>query len=143
MDGVDDLGGMQGFGPVERERDEPVFHAAWEAGVLAMQRAGRGRGCFNIDEFRHGIERMNPGHYLRATYYEKWLDGIARLFVEKGVVSADDLAARTAFFGEHPEAPATAAVRGPLPPRVPFNPALVENVVRETGARPRYAPGDP
>ena len=36
MDGVHDLGGMQGFGPVEREDKEPVFHAHWEAEVLAM-----------------------------------------------------------------------------------------------------------
>src|SRR5215468_9593456 len=129
MDGVHDLGGHHGFGPVERQEDEPPFHAEWEAAVLAMMRAGGARGIYNIDEFRHAIERMAPAHYLRATYYEKWLDGIARLFVEKGVVSAEDLAARTAFFGDHPEAPATAAVRGPLPPRVPFNPALVENVV--------------
>src|SRR5712664_2602059 len=77
--GVHDLGGMQGFGPVEREENEPVFHAAWEAAVLAIQRAGGARGFFNIDEFRHGIERMAPAHYLRATYYEKWLDGVTRL----------------------------------------------------------------
>jgi nitrile hydratase len=143
MDGVHDLGGMQGFGPVEREDDEPVFHAAWEAAVLAMMRAGGARGFYNIDEFRHGIERMNPSYYLRATYYEKWLDGIARLFVEKGVVSEDDLRARTAFFGERPEAPATAALAGPLPERVASNPNWVQDAVRETGAPPRYAIGDP
>jgi nitrile hydratase len=102
MDGVHDLGGMQGFGPVEREDNEPVFHAAWEAAVLAMMRAGGARGVYNIDEFRHGIERMNPSHYLRATYYEKWLDGIARIFLEKGVVSEEDLRARTALRSARP-----------------------------------------
>ncbi len=143
MDGVHDLGGMQGFGPVEREDNEPVFHATWEAAVLAMMRAGGARGFFNIDEFRHGIERMNPSYYLRATYYEKWLDGIARLLVEKGVVSEDDLRARTAFFGERPEAPAAAALAGPLPERVASNPNWVQDAVRETGAQPRYGIGDP
>ncbi|HSR22815.1 MAG TPA: nitrile hydratase subunit beta, partial [Candidatus Eisenbacteria bacterium] len=98
MDGVHDLGGMQGFGPVEREANEPVFHAAWEAAVLAMQLAGGSRGLFNIDEFRHGIERMAPADYLRVTYYEKWLDGVTRLLVEKGVVGAAELAERLAFF---------------------------------------------
>ncbi len=88
MDGVHDLGGMQGFGPVEREENEPTFHAAWEAVVLAMQHAGRLGLLFNIDEFRHGIERMAPAHYLRATYYEKWLEGITRVLLEKGVVGA-------------------------------------------------------
>jgi nitrile hydratase len=142
MDGVHDLGGMQGFGPVEREPDEPVFHAPWEAAVLAMMRAGGVRGVFNVDEFRHGIERMSPAHYLRASYYEKWLDGITRLFVEKGVVSEVELAERMAFFGERPEAPAAAAIRGPLPERIPFNPGWVQDAIRETGARPRYQPGD-
>ena len=86
MDGVHDLGGMQGFGAVERERNEPVFHAPWEAAVVAMMRAGGARGLYNIDEFRHAIERMKPAEYLSATYYEKWLDGITRLLIEKGAV---------------------------------------------------------
>ena len=55
MDGVHDLGGMQGFGRVEREEHEPAFHARWEAEVLAMMRAGGGRGVYNLDEFRHAI----------------------------------------------------------------------------------------
>ena len=143
MDGVHDLGGMQGFGPVEREENEPTFHAAWEAAVLAMMRAGGSRGLFNIDEFRHGIERMVPAHYLRATYYEKWLDGVTRILVEKGVVGAEELAARRAFFERQPDAPATAPLSGPLPPRPPFNQGWVQDAIRETGATPRFAPGDP
>ncbi len=142
MDGVHDLGGMQGFGRVEREEHEPVFHAPWEAAVLAMMRAGGSRGVYNIDEFRHAIERMNPAHYLSAAYYEKWLDGIARLFTEKSVVTEAEMKARTAFFGARPDAAATAALTGPLPERVPFDLGWVQEVVRETGARPRFAPGD-
>jgi nitrile hydratase len=142
MDGVHDLGGMQGFGPVEREENEPVFHAAWEAAVLAMMRAGGSGGFFNIDEFRHSIERMAPAQYLRASYYEKWLDGVTRLLVEKGVVGAEELATRLAFFERTPEAPATAALSGPPPARPPFNPGWVHDVIRETGAVPRFAPGD-
>lgn len=142
MDGVHDLGGMQGFGPVEREENEPVFHWAWEAAVLAMMRAGGSRGLFNIDEFRHGIERMAPADYLRATYYEKWLDGVTRLLVEKGAVGVEELAARLAFFAGKPDAPAPAAFSGPPPPRRPFNPGWTQDVIRETGAAPRFAPGD-
>jgi len=143
VDGVHDLGGMHGFGPVEREADEPVFHAPWEAVVLAINRAAGVRGVYNIDEFRHSIERMPPARYLAATYYEKWLDGITRLCVEKGLVSAEELAERVAFFAGRPEADAMAAVRGPLPPAVPFDPEARRGFVRETGARPRFAPGDP
>ena len=142
MDGVHDLGGMQGFGPVDREENEPVFHAAWEPAVVAMMRAGGACGVFNVDEFRHGIERMAPAHYLRASYYEKWLDGITRLFVEKGVVGEKELAERVDFFGDRPDAPAAAAIQGALPARVPFNPGWVQDAIRDTGARPRFADGD-
>jgi nitrile hydratase len=141
MDGVHDLGGMQGFGPVEREENEPTFHAAWEAAVLAMQHAGRMGLLYNIDEFRHGIERMAPAHYLRATYYEKWLEGMTRILVEKGVVGAEELAARQAFFEQKPDAPAAAGLSGP-PPRRASRPASLTDFIRETGVTPRFAPGD-
>jgi nitrile hydratase subunit beta len=142
MDGVHDLGGMHGFGRVEREENEPTFHAAWEAAVLAMMRAGGARGLFNIDEFRHAIERMRPADYLSATYYEKWLDGITRLYVERGVVSEAELQSRIAFFAERPEAPATAPVTGSPPQRAPANPNWVQDVIRESHVKPRFAPGD-
>ena len=83
MDGVHDLGGMHGFGPVEREDNEPPFHAPWEAAVVAIMRATRGAGLYNIDEFRHGIERMDPAHYLGSSYFEHWLDGIARVLTRR------------------------------------------------------------
>ena len=59
MDGVHDLGGMHGFGRVEREPNEPVFHEAWEAAVYAVMRASLGTGLYNLDEFRHGVERSS------------------------------------------------------------------------------------
>ena len=142
MDGVHDLGGMQGFGKVEREEAEPVFRARWEAEVLAMMRAGGGRGVYNLDEFRHAIERMRPADYLAATYYEKWLDGITRLYVEKGIVTEPEIEARTAFFEARSDALADAPLAGSPPGRVTFNPGWTQDVVRETGARPRFGPGD-
>ena len=98
MDGVHDLGGMQGFGPVERDPDEPVFHAPWEAVVVAIRRSRAMGRFFNIDEFRHGIERMEPAHYLGSSYYERWLDGLARVLIEKGVVTREELEERAASF---------------------------------------------
>ena len=106
MDGVHDLGGMHGFGPVAREANEPPFHAPWEATVVAIMRAGRAAGIYNIDEFRHAIERMDPAHYLGSSYYEHWLDGIARLMDEKGVVTSEELEARLAALRARPDAPA-------------------------------------
>src|ERR1700675_4731416 len=150
MDGVHDLGGMHGFGPVEREADEPVFHAPWEAVVVAIRRSGAIGRFFNIDEFRHGIERMDPAHYLGSSYYERWLDGLARVLVEKGVVTREELEERAVSFRARPEAPAAGAEPGPRGARIPDegdgrqNPLnfVPPSTARESSERPRYAPGD-
>src|SRR5262245_30735739 len=141
MDGVHDLGGMHGFGPVEREEHEPTFHAPWEATVVAIMRATRAAGLYNIDEFRHGIERMDPAHYLGSSYFEHWLDGIARILAEKGVVTAAEMEARTAFFGERPEVPAGAAVRAVAPASAPLGRPESATSFRAATALPRFATG--
>jgi len=92
MSRIHDVGGMQGFGPIEQEADEPPFHADWEAHVFALNRALIGRGVYNLDEFRDAIERMPPQQYLASSYYEKWLHAITTLLVEKGVLSAQEVA---------------------------------------------------
>ena len=95
MDGIHDLGGMAGFGPVRVERNEPVFHEAWEKLAYALNALGLARlRSYNIDEYRHSIERMDPAYYLGATYYERVLTGVATLLVEKGVVTRAELEAR-------------------------------------------------
>jgi nitrile hydratase subunit beta len=142
MDGVHDLGGMHGFGPVEREANEPAFHEPWEAAVYAIMRASLGTGQYTLDEFRHGVERMDPAHYLRSGYYEHWLDGIARVLIEKGVVSGDELAARTAFFAERPDAPASAAVRAMPATPAPRIKWMAPDSERPVTKAPRFAVGE-
>lgn len=132
---------MHGFGRIDRDPDERGFHARWEAVVTAMQNAVM-RGVINIDEFRHAIERMEPARYLGVTYFEKWLDGISRALVEKGVISAEALEARTQFFEAHPDAPATAALSGAPPADSASRPAPVASFRRPATAPPRFAPGD-
>jgi nitrile hydratase subunit beta len=91
MNGVHDLGGMHGFGPVIREHNEPVFHSEWEKRVFGMTLTAMGRGVCNVDEFRRAIEHMPPAGYLAASYYEKWLHALEALLVEKGVVTREEL----------------------------------------------------
>jgi nitrile hydratase subunit beta len=105
MNGVHDLGGMHGFGPVVREQNEPVFHSEWEKRVFAMTLTAMGRGVCNVDEFRRAIERIPPAKYLAASYYEKWLNALEALLVEKGAVTPEELASGRAGA----PAPATAA----------------------------------
>ena len=94
MNGIHDLGGMDGFGPVEVERDEPVFHAGWERTVFGLSVARALARLGNTHEFRHAIERMEPLHYLGSSYYEHWLTALATLFVERGVLTREELEQR-------------------------------------------------
>jgi nitrile hydratase beta subunit len=91
MDGVHDMGGKQGFGPVRYETSKAVFKATWEPRANALYSLGVRLGLVNMDEYRHAIERMEPRHYLSASYYERSLTGFATLCVEKGVVTQEEL----------------------------------------------------
>lgn len=93
MNGVHDMGGMHGFGPVTPEPDEPVFHAEWEGRVLALDLAMRATGEWGVDEARFAREREPPAEYLAETYYERWLGGLERLLLERGLVSEEELTA--------------------------------------------------
>ena len=73
MNGIHDLGGMQGFGPIEREENEPVFHADWERRIFALLNLTIAAGQYHVDEIRHSIERMAPADYLTTPYYVHWL----------------------------------------------------------------------
>jgi len=87
---INDVGGQTGFGPVPLpERDEPPFHADWEARVFALNSALVRRGVYTLDEFRDAIERMPPQDYLAASYYERWLTAIETLARDKGVVAGE------------------------------------------------------
>src|SRR5436309_9731553 len=95
MNGMHDVGGMHGFGPVEHQEQEPVFHEPWQGRLLGVQiQAVRGQ-LYNMDEFRHGIERIHPAAYLAAEYFERWLATIETNLLEKEVLSLAELDART------------------------------------------------
>src|SRR5436309_10888326 len=91
VDGIHDVGGIEGFGPVDIEPDEPVFHEAWERRVFRLNLAVIAALRPSGGGFRHSIERMDPAHYLTSSYYEHWLTGLSTLAVEAGLVSSDEL----------------------------------------------------
>src|SRR5438445_470344 len=93
MNGIPDLGGMHGFGPVNPEPNEPVFHHDWERRAFALNLAAGFLGRWNIDMGRYAREHMPPAEYLATTYYEHWLYGLERLLVEKGLVTGKELEA--------------------------------------------------
>lgn len=94
MDGVHDLGGTDGMGPIEREENEPLFHEEWEEIVMPLLPITFTKEMWNIDEFRHAMERIDPPHYLDSSYYEHWLCAMEKLLVEKGIFSEEELQER-------------------------------------------------
>jgi nitrile hydratase len=87
MDGIHDMGGMDGFGRVEREANEPVFHADWERRMLALSLAVPFAVPFSDDHLRREIERIPPDLYLRTPYYGKWLMALEALLKERGLMA--------------------------------------------------------
>jgi nitrile hydratase beta subunit len=90
---IHDMGGMHGFGPVEPEPNEPVFHAPWEGRVHAMQRVLGAAGLWSIDGGRASMEVLPPVTYLAASYYQRWFLGLEKRVTAYGLVGADELAA--------------------------------------------------
>jgi nitrile hydratase subunit beta len=93
MDGIHDMGGMHGFGKVEPEPNEPVFHSEWEGRCLALNRAMGYTGIWTIDQTRAGIEELPPDIYLSSSYYKKWALRLEHLVVARGLADADEIAA--------------------------------------------------
>jgi nitrile hydratase beta subunit len=93
MNGVHDMGGMHGFGPVRPEPDEPVFHADWEARALALNRAMSYARLWTIDASRAAIEELPPDVYLTRPYYAKWQLRLEQLLLDLGLIGADELKA--------------------------------------------------
>jgi len=104
MNGIHDMGGMHGFGPVQIEEDEPVFHAAWEGRARAMMQLTLAQRLYNLDAFRYGIEQMEPVEYLRASYFERWLTSVTYNLIQQGVITLDELDQRTRQLQRDPSA---------------------------------------
>ena len=140
MDGIHDLGGMHGFGAVP-VGDDASFHADWERRVFALNLLLRVADLYELDEFRHGVERIPPATYLDAPYFERWLSSVERLAVEKGAVTREELEARRA-----------AIAAGEYDPGDHADPALARRAREgfesdrysavEDGPPPRFAVGD-
>jgi nitrile hydratase subunit beta len=135
MDGIHDMGGMDGFGKVVPEPNEPPFHAAWEGRVLAMQRAMSYAGGWQIDMSRAAQEALPPRVYLTVSYYQRWELAMERNVIERGLAGADEIAAGH-------------ALRDGTPLRRKLTADIVEqgmtrgSFFRQAQAPARFKPGD-
>ena len=91
MNGVHDMGGLQCFGAVQPEADEPLFHADWEKRALALTLAMGATGLWNIDLSRSARESLPPAVYLGSSYYEIWIRALEVLMRERALVTDDEL----------------------------------------------------
>jgi nitrile hydratase subunit beta len=91
MNGAQDLGGMQSFGPVLPEANEPLFHAQWERRMLGLTLAMGATGAWNIDTSRAARESLPPAQYLSSSYYEIWYAGLRKLLIDAGLATAEEI----------------------------------------------------
>ncbi len=132
MNGVHDMGGMDGFGPVVRERTDPVFHADWERRAFALASLAMRSAQFNVDELRHAIERIPPARYLASSYYERWLAAVETLLIEHNVGTREELLAKEGAAIDPAQIANPVATRGPAP---------VKDKPTKRPPRARYAEG--
>lgn len=134
MDGIHDLGGMHGFGPVPYAPDDPPYHEPWEARVFAASLAARVPAYMNLDYSRHSIERIPPAVYLASSYYERWLLALIMRQLEAGHITREELAQGRAAAGAKPRTDA-------IPPEA-IDPFGGQSFRREIPDPPRFAVGD-
>ncbi len=140
MKGVHDLGGMQGFGPVqpEPESEEPVFHEEWESRVYGIVRLVGLLGLWNIDMSRHNREQLPPADYLANSYYENWFAGIQKQLVRSGLVSKEELQTGRAA-NPVPKQIMERVVHAEQVRAAPF---MTASYVRSAPGPGRFSPGD-
>jgi nitrile hydratase beta subunit len=113
MNGVHDMGGMQGMGPISYEKNEPVFHAPWEGRILALTRAMRAWRKWNLDTDRHALELLPAVDYLRMSYYERWIHRLAAHLLRFGLVTQEELESGRPAAGSPRSTPALTAAMSP------------------------------
>ncbi|MEM7289431.1 MAG: nitrile hydratase subunit beta [Pseudomonadota bacterium] len=136
MNGPHDMGGMQCFGPVNPEVDEPVFHYEWEKKALALTVGMGFSGKWNLDISRFARESLSPEFYLSRTYYEIWIAGLQNLMLERDMVTDDELVS-----GEI-ETPGVDVKRVVGPDQMPAALAAGAPVDRETSHTSKFTAGD-
>jgi nitrile hydratase beta subunit len=137
MNGVHDMGGMHGPGPIVTEADEPVFHEPWEGRAFALNIAAGAWGRWTLDGGRHQRELIPGAEYLRMSYYEKWIAGLVELLANTGLATREELeTGRPASGSPKASPPMTAERVGPSLGRRGAS-------TRTIDAAPRFAIGDP
>ena len=137
MDGIHDLGGKQGFGPVDVDEEEVAFHADWEGRMWAIAQCAGGRDGWTLDWWRHCRELIDPVDYLARPYFDSWMQAYTATYIDSGTISLEEII----------------AAKSATPPADPPPAKSKEEVLRDVQAQgisfekplqqaPRFAVGD-
>jgi nitrile hydratase len=145
------MGGMDGFGPIRREADEPVFHAEWERRMFALSFGIAVSVRTDDDHFRREVERIPPVDYLKASYYELWYRACRAILERHGVLQPGKPEGLRAALAAEEVLPAIldgASTRMPedgIVPRFQVGDRVLARNIHPTGHTrlPRYARGKP
>jgi nitrile hydratase subunit beta len=136
MNGPHDMGGAHGFGPINPEAGEPVFHSEWERRAFATNLAMGMTGAWNIDKMRYGRERVDPAVYWASSYYEMRHYGLVIQLIEDGMVTAEEVTSGK-------------ATTPPKPAKRLAKPGMIPEILAEGGPTnrllgqpPRFKVGD-
>ena len=139
MNGIHDMGGMHGFGPIHRDENEPVFHEHWEARVFAIRQA---TPIPIPGGSRNNIETMSPADYLTTSYYEKWLHAQIKGLLDAGVLTEAELEERTALYRDHPQAEIPRRSDPAAVQRFLERLHQLESPLRDLDVKPTFSVGD-
>src|SRR3984893_4193556 len=113
MNGVHDMGGMHGMGPIQEEKKEPVFHAPWQGRAYAVTRAMGAWRRWNLDATRYQRELIPPADYFTMSYYERWIVALVELMVKTGLVTRAEIESGKPDEGSAKQIPAITADKVP------------------------------
>lgn len=137
MDGIADMGGIQGWGTLTKPAPEPVFDEKWEARAFALALLSMRLSGTNLDAFRHALERLSPADYLFDGYYGRWLHAAELLLTDSSIIAKDAVTARArCSAGEDVEEPAI-----PKPNKPDYRPTAAGSL-RSIDTPPKFAVGD-
>lgn len=141
MDGIHDMGGMEGFGPVPyRPEHATTVDTRWEAFSAAALFALLRAGLTNLDAHRHRIERIDPTRYLPISYWGRWLAAVESAALDQGITGRAEITDRLIALGHEPS---TSAELPPMAPPVALETRDNPNsFLRPLDGPPRFSVGD-
>jgi nitrile hydratase subunit beta len=142
LNGVHDIGGMDGFGAIHRDPDEPVFHEPWEGRVFGMSLVRAGLPPITLDAGRHQLERLDPIQYLSSSYYERWLARIEHALIEAGTFTREEIEKRMQLLAAQPDLPSQHHEDAAQTDRIANVLRSGRPTSRKIRQKPRFAVGD-